>query len=146
MNRIKGFTLVELMIVVAIVAILTMVALPSYQAYVLKSHRTAAINAILDLASREARYYTTNNAYTSSLTVLGYSADPMPITMGTGGTTYYNLSVQSITAAAAAAPAGFTLNAAPVGNQLNDTCGIYIYDNLGNKGISSGTLADCWKQ
>ena len=142
----KGFTLVELMVVVAIAAILTMIALPSYQAYVLKSHRTAAINAILDLASREARYYTTNNAYTGSLTALGYSADPMPITMGTGGTAYYNLSVASVTAATTTTPADFTLNAAPVGNQVNDTCGTYTYTSLGIKGISSGTLADCWKQ
>ena len=142
----KGFTLVELMIVVAIAGILTMIALPSYQAYVLKSHRTAAINAILDLASREARYYTTQNAYTGSLTTLGYSADPMPITMGTGGTTYYNLSVNSVTTASAGTPAAFTLWAAPVSPQTNDTCGTYTYDNLGNKGISSGTLADCWKQ
>lgn len=142
----KGFTLVELMVVVAIAAILTMIALPSYQAYVLKSHRTAAINAILDLASREARYYTTNNAYTSSLTALGYSTDPMPITMGTGGTAYYNLSVASVTAATTTTPADFLLNAAPVSPQTNDTCGTYTYTSLGIKGISSGTLADCWKQ
>lgn len=142
----KGFTLIELMVVVAIAAILTMIALPSYQAYVLKSHRTAAINAILDLASREARYYTTNNAYTGSLTALGYSTDPMPITMGTGGTAYYNLSVNSVTAASAGTPADFTLWAAPVSPQTNDTCGTYTYTSLGIKGISSGTLADCWKQ
>ena len=143
----KGFTLIELMVVVAIAAILTMIALPSYQAYVLKSHRTAAINAILDLASREARYYTTNNTYTSDMTALGYSvANAFPVTMGTGGTAYYNLSVTSITAATATTPADFMLNAAPVGNQVNDTCGTYTYTSLGIKGITTGSLADCWKQ
>ncbi len=143
----KGFTLVELMIVVVIVGILTMIALPSYQAYVLKSHRTAAINAILDLASREARYYTTNNAYTSDMTALGYSVSTaFPVTMGTGGTAYYNLSVTSVTAGTSTTPADFTLNAAPVGNQVNDTCGTYTYTSLGIKGITSGSLADCWKQ
>lgn len=143
----KGFTLIELMIVVVIVGILTIIALPSYQAYVLKSHRTAAINAILDLASREARYYTTNNVYTTDMTALGYSVSTaFPVTMGTGGTAYYNLSVTSVTAGTSTTPADFTLNAAPVGNQVNDTCGTYTYTSLGIKGITSGSLADCWKQ
>ena len=143
----KGFTLVELLVVVTIVGILTMIALPSYQAYVLKSHRIAAINAILDLASREARYYTTNNAYTSDMTALGYSVSTaFPVTMGTGSTAYYNLSVASITAGTSTTPADFTLNAAPVGNQTSDTCGTYTYTSLGIKGITSGSVPDCWKQ
>ena len=145
MKKAQGFTLVELMVVVAIVGILATVALPAYQSYVLKSHRTAAINAILDLASREARYYTTNNAYTGSLVTLGYSADPMPVTSGSS-TTYYNLSVASVTAATTTVPAAFSLQVAPTGNQVNDTCGTYTYTDLGQKGISSGTLSDCWKQ
>ena len=90
-NRASGFTLIELMIVVAIVGILAAIALPSYQRYVLRSHRTTAVNALLDLGSREARYYSANNAYTSSLTGangLGYAAirhpclmQPPPITI-----------------------------------------------------------------
>jgi len=144
MKKTKGFTLLELMVVVVIAGILTSIALPAYRAYVLKSHRTAAINAILDLASRQARYYTTNNAYTTSLLTLGFPADPMPVIIG--GTTYYNLGVASVTAATATVPAAFSLQATPAGNQLNDTCGTYTYTDLGQKGISSGTLSDCWKQ
>ena len=133
------------MIVVAIVAILTAIALPSYRQYVLKSHRTLAINGILDLASREARYYTTNNTYSASLTDLGYTADPMPLAGDGGGTAYYNLSV---IAPGAGSPinAQFALQAVPVGSQLLDTCGTYTYTYLGVKGISAGTLGDCWKQ
>ena len=139
MKKTKGVTLVELMIVVAIVGILAAVALPSYSSYVLKSHRTAAINAILDLASREARYYTTNNNYSASLLTLGYSADPMPITSGSS-TAYYNLS------AASASATTFALQVVPVGKQVNDSCGTYTYTDLGVKGISAGSMSDCWKQ
>jgi type IV pilus assembly protein PilE len=136
----KGFNLVELMIVVAIVGILAAVALPSYKAYTLKSHRSAAISAIMDLASREQRYYTINNIYSGSMVTLGYSADPAPVTVSGGGTTYYNLSVT------ASSTTSFTLKAAAAGNQTGDTCGDYTYTNLGQKGVSAGTVGDCWKQ
>lgn len=137
-NKSNGFSLIELLTVVAIVGILALIALPNYQSSVLKSHRSSAINGILDLASREARYYTTNNSYSSSMLTLGYSADPMIVT--DANNYYYNLSVASVTAT------GFTLQAAPVGKQVNDTCGTFTYTDLGVKGISSGTVSDCWKQ
>jgi type IV pilus assembly protein PilE len=138
-NFSKGFTLVELMIVVAIVAILAAIALPSYQAYVLRSHRTSAVNAVMDLASREARYYTTNNSYTNSLITLGYAADPTLVTDANNN--YYNLSVNPASTATT-----FTLQAVPQGAQVNDTCGTFTYTDLGVKGVSAGTVADCWKQ
>ncbi len=133
-----GFTLIELMVAVAIVAILTFVALPSYQNYVLKSHRTAAINALQDLASRQASYYTTNNTYATSLTALGYPADPAPVP--STGNSYYSLSLAQANASA------FTLQAQPVGNQLSDICGTFTYNNLGVKGNTgaTGTVQDCW--
>lgn len=138
MNKSRGFTLIELMIVVAVIGILAAVALPSYTRYVLKSHRSSAITAVLDVASREARYYTTNNTYTNSLTALGYTSDPMPLTDSSNH--YYDLSVTAVSST------GFTVRAAPAGNQVNDTCGTFSYTDLGVKSISSGTLSDCWKQ
>lgn len=143
MKKSNGFTLIEIMIVVVIVGILTAIVLPNYRSYVLRAHRTAAINAIMDLANREARFYTTNNTYSSSLVALGYSADPMPVTSGSG--TYYNLSV---VAPGALTPitSSFQLQAVPTSAQINDTCGTYTYSSLGQKGISTGTLSDCWKQ
>jgi type IV pilus assembly protein PilE len=137
-----GFSLIELMVVVAIVGVLAMIILPSYQSYVLKSRRTVAINAVMDLASREARYYTTNNAYTTSMITLGYSADPMPVPAT--GAAYYSLSVTDN----AVAKGGFELTAARVGTQANDTCGNYVYNGLGLKSMSGGTASasDCWKQ
>ncbi len=144
MKKSNGFTLIEIMIVVVIVGILTAIVLPNYQSYVLRAHRTAAINAIMDLANREARFYTTNNTYSASLAALGYSADPMPVTSGSG--TYYNLSV---VAPSALTPitSSFLLQAVPTPAQINDTCGTYTYNDLGVKGITGGgKVSDCWKQ
>ena len=138
MNKMKGFTLIELMIVVAIVAILAAIAIPSYQSYVLRSHRTIAVNALMDLASREARYYTTNNTYVASMLTLGYAADPMPVP--TAANPYYNIAVSAANATS------FTLTATPTGSQANDTCGNFTYTDLGVKGVSAGTVSDCWKQ
>ena len=138
LKKYNGFTLVELLVVVAIIGILATIALPAYQSYVMKSHRQAAISAILDLGSREARYYTTNNNYTNSMTTLGYASDPMPVTGGSTNT-YYNLSVTS------ASTTAFSLQAVPVNTQTTDTCGTYTYTNLGIKG-SAGSVSDCWKQ
>lgn len=140
-KKIKGFTLIELMVVVAIVAILTAIALPSYQSFVLQSHRTTAINGVMDIASAESKYYTANNAYIASLTTLGYANDPFPVPDTTN--TYYNLSV-----AVGVGSTSFTVTATTAGNQTNDTaCGNYTYTDLGVKNITgTGTSSDCWKQ
>lgn len=131
----SGFTLIELMIVVAIVGILSAIALPSYNQYVLRSHRTAAVSALQDLASREASYFSTNNAYTASLTTLGFSADPNPVPSGVAS---YNVS------AALVGTTGFTLTAATTGNQTQDTtCGNFTLNDLGVKG-AGGSAAMCW--
>src|SRR3569833_2645349 len=116
-KRAGGFTLIELLIVILFVGILVAIAMPSYQRYVLRSHRTVAINALLDLGSREARYYSANNVYTNALTGangLGYASNPAPVPDAT--TTYYNLS-------AALNGNSFTLTSTAVGNQVNDVEG-----------------------
>ncbi|HEY8099057.1 MAG TPA: type IV pilin protein [Methylobacter sp.] len=129
----RGFTLIELMITVAIVGILTAIAIPSYSGYVQKSRRTSAETALLDLASREAKYYSTNNAYTNSMTSLGY-ASAGPIAVPDATSNYYNLSV-------ALNGTGFTATAAPVGNQTADACGSFTIDYLGVKGAGA---TKCW--
>jgi type IV pilus assembly protein PilE len=137
LKKYSGFSMIELMVVVAIVGVLAAIVLPNYRSYVLKSHRTAAINAIMDAASREARYYTTHNTYATDLTTLGYavvSSMPVPAT----GTAFYTLSV-------AASATAFTLSATPTTPQATDTCGTYTYTDMGAKG-SGGSLSDCWKQ
>lgn len=70
----KGFTLIELMIVVVIIGILAMIAYPSYQESVTKTRRTDGKGLLLEVMSGQERYYTRNNTYSTDLTDLGYAA------------------------------------------------------------------------
>ena len=72
-----GFTLIELMIVVAIIGIIAAIAYPSYQDQVRKSKRTDGHSKIMDAMARQERYYSENNTYTDDMTDLGYDADPV---------------------------------------------------------------------
>src|SRR6266536_3766572 len=73
---IRGFTLIEVMIVVAIVAILAAIAYPSYIAQVRKGHRAAAQSYLMDLAQREQQYMLDARSYTGNPAALGYLATP----------------------------------------------------------------------
>jgi type IV pilus assembly protein PilE len=157
----KGFTLVELMIVVVIASILLAVAVPAYTSSLRKSRRSDAKTALLDLAGREERYLSTNPA--------GYSANPADLGLpGIGvanpiGTSqYYYISVICVTAAGAAAacntPAAastlagpaFVITALPMAGttqQGDAQCTSFSVDSGGQQ-FAQGTLtaAQCWAQ
>jgi type IV pilus assembly protein PilE len=109
-----GFTLIELMVTVVIVAILASIAIPSYMSSVRKSRRTEARTALLDLAAREERYLATNSSYSSTASDLGYSSLPGPTASG-----YYTLAVTKSDPSATAA-AGFTATATAVAGTPQD--------------------------
>jgi type IV pilus assembly protein PilE len=98
-----GFTLIELMIAVAIVGILATIAATSYQRQVMQSHRTDARTALLDLAGREEKLFSTTNLYSAIPSVLGYGASTsaasttataFPVS-SSSGTAYYNVYIQT---------------------------------------------------
>jgi type IV pilus assembly protein PilE len=68
-----GFTLIELMIAVAIVAILASIALPSYQQSIIRGHRSAAQAEMMDIANRQQQFFLANRGYADALSDLGYS-------------------------------------------------------------------------
>ena len=139
-----GFTLIELMITVAIIAILTMIAYPSYQQYILKSHRTDAKTALLDLATRQERLFTLQNVYSSAPAALGYGAASFPIAIQSGNQSYYVLSVQQVNNAASSPT--YTAIATPTGPQQRDSCGTYSINQLGvqtNTGNTTPTAQCC---
>lgn len=120
-----GFTLIELMVTVAIVGILASIAYPTYQDSVLKSRRADAQGALLVYANTMERYFTVNNTYVSAPT--------------NSGTAYYDITAMGTTSM-------YTLSAAPKGAQLSDKCGILTLTHTGVKGFTGGgvTVADCW--
>jgi type IV pilus assembly protein PilE len=142
----RGFTLIELMVVVLIGAILISIAGPTYMTHIRKSRRTEARTALLDLASREERYLSSNNAYTNTAANLGYAA--LPATIGNG---YYTLTVSAPVAATATAPASFTATTVPIAGKGQDKdvmCVSFTVDSTGKQSSvnSSGTdsTSTCW--
>lgn len=138
-----GFTLIELMITVAIAAILAAVAYPSYTEHVRKSRRTDAKTALLDLAARQERLFTTQNVYGGTPAALGYAGPAFPVAIQSGSQAYYQLTVVAGNPATT-----YTATATPVGPQAGDDCGSYTINHLGmqgNTGMRAGVAsAQCW--
>ena len=117
--RTAGFTLIELMITVAIIAILTLIAYPSYEEQMLKTRRSDAETALTTLANQETLFFAQNNYYTATIVGTGLSLNGS----ATSPKQYYNLSVTPAkTYAAAPAANSYTLSAipAPGGPQAAD--------------------------
>jgi type IV pilus assembly protein PilE len=72
--RMRGMSLIELMIVMVIVAIMGMIAVPAYRGYVLRAQRVDATSTLLRVAANQERFYLQNNTYTCDMTRLGFSA------------------------------------------------------------------------
>lgn len=131
MKKLTGFTLIELLIAIAIVAILTAIAIPAYNNYILQARRADGQTTLLDLANRMEQYFTQNNTYVG--------ATPANVGVNVASPQgFYTISIGNLGAST------YTLTAAPAGSQVNDTsCGNLTLDQLGQKG-RSGTATDCW--
>ncbi len=137
-GRSSGFTLVELMIVVAIIAILAAIAIPAYTDYVLRSNRVVAKGFLNKVALDEQRYYINKRSY-GKLTALGYAADTIGIeenqTIVNKGTGLYDVTVDATSTT-------FTITATAKNRQASDTaCLTMRLDHNGSR-----TPADCWNK
>lgn len=134
----RGFTLIELMIVVLIIGILAAIAIPAYQQYVTRATRTKATRALLDIAGLEERYFYSNNTYTSDLANLGITANPYCIENCTDAR-FYTITIPSATTI------DYTLDATPGNTQATqDTqCGTLTLNRAGQKTPSDPSLR-CW--
>jgi type IV pilus assembly protein PilE len=148
-----GFTLVELLVTMVIATILIGIAVPTYQVQVRKSRRTEAQTTALDAASREERYYATQNTYTADTGQLGYTtgSGSFPFVSGT----YYeilSISVAPPVATTTGVSTGtftITVQAAPGSSQSADTsCQTFVVTQTGAR-TATGTDATpnttCWQ-
>jgi type IV pilus assembly protein PilE len=148
-NRfIKGFTLIELMIVVAIVAIIASIALPSYQESVRKTRRGAAKACLNEVSQQMERFFTSNLRYTNA----DGSAPAQPVNLpcvnelNNGGNGFYTVAIRANPAITASS---YALEAVPIGGQVADRCGTLILDHRNRKSTLNATESnadvECWK-
>ncbi|QQX81509.1 prepilin-type N-terminal cleavage/methylation domain-containing protein [Shewanella sp. KX20019] len=125
----RGFTLIEVMIVVAIVGILAAIAYPSYSDYVTKAGRSDGVTAVMNISNLQEQYYLDNRSYTTDLTELGLAASYV--------TENGHYSV------ATTGGSSFTITASAEGTQKarDSTCQTITLTDIGVKGPS----AECWK-
>ena len=153
----RGFSLLELLITLVIIAILSAIVLPLYQQYVSQSYRVEAKNTLLSLAIRLEQNYTLNASYTQQQaaapaapgtledidnnSIKSWGLDQTPL----AGNARYLISFQPNSLQVTA----FTLQATPTGAQASDICGVLTLDNRNLKGAAGKNnrdikTRDCW--
>lgn len=144
----RGFTLIELMIVVALIGILVAIGYPSYQDYILKGNRAVAKAKLLDLMARQEQFFQDNKAYANDLTGLGLAAATMGadqnsnwVTAGASNS-IYDFSVSAFDGATFT----YTLLATAAGPQADDTkCGNLSVTDTGMRAATGPFGAECWE-
>ena len=132
--RARGFTLLELVITVVIVAVLAAIALPSYREYILRANRADAKAILMETSQFMERYFTSSNTYVASPVLT-----PVSVVSPKDATGLNIKYVVSFTAAPTAA--AYTVQAVPANGQVGDVCGTL---SLTNTGVQSPSTAGCW--
>jgi len=133
LKKLKGFTLIEVMFAVAVLAILLVIAVETYTPYIREGRRVDAVNSLLAMSLAEERYRSNNTTYGTLAQAWG------GVTTSQGG--YYTLAISNVSATS------YTLSATATGDQLNDKVGTTTCSPL-QIAVSNGTItktpAVCW--
>ena len=136
----RGFTLMEVLVVIVIIGILASVAYPGYLSQTQKARRSDAKTALLDAVSRQEQFLPDHGTYTTDMRELGYSADPLTTTDG-----FYT--VDAVAGACGSIATCYTLTATPVATkpQASDAqCTSFSVTSTGAR-TATGTLGTaCW--
>ncbi len=139
-RRKAGFTLIELMIVVAVVAILAAIALPAYSQYIKRSNRAQARAEVLKGEGWLERYFTENNRYSSTTGGTSNTVfDGMFGAVPTSGPVLYNIKLDYADAVR------YTMTATPAGGMAGDYCGVYTKTNTTPLASATDDPAKCMK-
>jgi type IV pilus assembly protein PilE len=144
MKKQTGFTLVELLIVIAIISIIAAIAVPSYMDNVRQTKRTEAQAALVQLSQAMERYYTVNYSYEGAANGGSDTGAPAATTFPSTqspatGTAAYNLTISAATAS------DYTLTATPAGAQTADPCGTLTLTSTNVRGDGGPAGMECWR-
>ncbi|MDX1497190.1 MAG: type IV pilin protein, partial [Salinisphaeraceae bacterium] len=148
-QRLAGFTLIELMIVAAVIAVLAAIALPAYQDYSLRGKRAVGKSALMEVISRQEQFFGDNKQYADTMTQLGYANDAYFINDQGAYEVTAGDRIYQITLGNTGGTVTYTATATAVQNQANDTdCATMSVTHLSVKSATNSSTADstdiCW--